>query len=398
MNKIEKLINELCPNGVEYKKIGSFCKIQTGKGITNKDTKDDGTYPVVSGGIEPMGFYDLYNRSENTVTIARAGSAGYVSFMTTKFYLNDKCFSVIPNDDTNSKYLYYALKNIEVSIVKMKSTGSVPTVNTVKVSSIEIPVPPLPIQEEIVRILDNFTELTAELTAELQDRKKQYEYYRDSLLTFKNDIEFKRIGDIATISRGGSFQKSDFVESGKPAIHYGKIYTHYDTYTDKTINFVSEEIFNKSKKAQPNDIVMAVTSENVEDVCKCVAWLGNEEVAVSGHTAIIHHNQNPKYLSYYFHSSLFLKQKEKLAHGTKVIEVTPDRLNDVVIPVPPIDIQDRIVNVLDNFEKICNDLKIGLPAEIELRQKQYEYYRDLLLTFPENDLHLSKQASKQAKL
>ena len=145
-----------------------------------------------------------------------------------------------------------------------------------------------------------------------------------------------------------------------------------------------------------NGTVMAVTSENVEDVCKCVAWLGNEEVAVSGHTAIIHHNQNPKYLSYYFHSSLFLKQKGKLSHGTKVIEVTPDRLNDVVIPVPPIDIQERIVNVLDNFEKICNDLKIGLPAEIELRQKQYEYYRDMLLTFPENDLCLSKQASKQA--
>lgn len=186
------------------------------------------------------------------------------------------------------------------------------------------------------------------------------------MLTPKSNIEYKKISDFATITRGGSFQKSDFVDVGRPAIHYGKIYTNYGISTGQTLNYINEEVFNKSRKAQPNDIVMAVTSENVEDVCKCVAWLGNEDVAVSGHTAIIHHNQNPKYLSYYFHTSMFAKQKEKLAHGTKVIEVTPDRLNDIEIPIPPMDVQNRIVEVLDNFDKICNDFEIGLVFEIEL--------------------------------
>lgn len=126
---------------------------------------------------------------------------------------------------------------------------------------------------------------------------------------------------------------------------------------------------------------MAVTSENVDDVCKCTAWLGDEDIAISGHTAIIHHNQNAKYLSYYFHSSDFYRQKIKLAHGTKVIEVTPDSLNNVIINLPNIAKQKQIADTLDRFDKLCNDISDGLPAEIEARRKQYEYYRDKLLTF-----------------
>ena len=189
--------------------------------------------------------------------------------------------------------------------------------------------------------------------------------------------------DIATIVRGGNFQKKDFVEVGKPCIHYGQMYTHFGIHADKALSFVSEDTFNKSKHAQPSDIVMAVTSENVDDVCMCTAWMGDEDVAVSGHTAIIHHNQNAKYLSYFFHSTAFFNQKIKLAHGTKVIEVTPNKLNDVVIALPARNEQERVVEVLDRFDTLCTDLSFGIPAEIEARQKQYEYYRDKLLTFKE---------------
>lgn len=161
------------------------------------------------------------------------------------------------------------------------------------------------------------------------------------------------------------------------------MYTHYGIYTYSALTFVSPEIFKVSKKAKKNDIVMAVTSENVEDVCKCTAWLGDDDIAVSGHTAIIHHNQNTKYLSYYFHSSAFFKQKIKLAHGTKVIEVTPSSLNGVVINLPNEKEQSRIADTLDHFDKLCTDISEGIPAEIEARQKQYEYYRDKLLTFKE---------------
>mgnify|MGYP000361614108 FL=1 len=125
-------------------------------------------------------------------------------------------------------------------------------------------------------------------------------------------VEYKKLGEIATISRGGNFQKKDFLTEGVPCIHYGQIYTKYGLFTDKTFTFISEECAKKQKMAQPNDIVMAVTSENIEDVCKCLAWLGDESVAVSGHSAIIHHNQNAKYLVYYFHSQMFFAQKRKL--------------------------------------------------------------------------------------
>ena len=187
-----------------------------------------------------------------------------------------------------------------------------------------------------------------------------------------NGVEYKRLGDIATISRGGSFQKKDFIEAGVPCIHYGQIYTKYGLFANKTFTYISEQIAQKQKFAQTNDIVMAVTSENVEDVCKCVVWLGDRQVAVSGHSAIIHHTQNAKYLAYYFHSSMFFTQKRKIAQGTKVIEVSPDKLNRVKVPVPPLEVQDEIVRILDNF----TELTAGLTAELTARKKQYDYYKE----------------------
>lgn len=186
-------------------------------------------------------------------------------------------------------------------------------------------------------------------------------------------VEYKRLGDFATIERGGGFQKKDFQGSGYPCIHYGQIHTRFDILVTDVLTYLSEDTASKQKKAVPGDIIMAVTSEDVKDVCKAVAWLGNSNVAVSGHTAIIHHNENSKYLAYYFNSSPFAVQKRKLAHGTKVIEVTPSDLLDVSIPLPPLDIQNEIARILDKFTE--------LTAELTARKKQYEYYRDLLLNF-----------------
>ncbi|MCD7843218.1 MAG: restriction endonuclease subunit S [Clostridiales bacterium] len=189
-------------------------------------------------------------------------------------------------------------------------------------------------------------------------------------------VEYKLLREFATVSRGGNFQKKDFKPDGVPCIHYGRIYTRYGLFADETFTLISDECAKRQKMAVKGDIIMAVTSENVEDVCKCLAWLGDSDVAVSGHSAIIHHNQNAKYLTYYFHTEMFFAQKRKLAHGTKVIEVTPDKLLDVKIPVPPLEVQREIVRILDNFTE--------LTAELTARQKQYEYYRDKLLTF---DVH-----------
>lgn len=204
-------------------------------------------------------------------------------------------------------------------------------------------------------------------------------------------VEYKKLGEVATISRGGNFQKKDYVAEGVPCIHYGQIYVHYGLFTTKTISSISKETAKKQKFADTNDIVMAVTSENIDDVCKCVAWLGEGKIAVSGHTAIIHHTLNPKFLVYWLHSSMFYQQKIKLAHGTKVIEVTPDKLCNVVLPVPPLRVQEEIVRILDNFTELTEKL----TAELTARQKQYEYYRDLLLTFDDMSATISGQTDRQ---
>lgn len=207
-------------------------------------------------------------------------------------------------------------------------------------------------------------------------------------------VEYKTLGDVATISRGGNFQKKDFTEQGKPCIHYGQIYTRYGLFTDKTLTFINDECFAKQKYAEPNDIIMAVTSENIEDICKCVAWLGTEKVAVSGHSAIIHHSLDPKYLAYFFHSQHFFNQKRRLAHGTKVMEVTPDTLKSIKLPVPPLEVQREIVRILDNFTFLTTEL----AAELAARQKQYEYYRDLLLTFKPNESTILNERTNELEL
>lgn len=381
MSKLEELIEELCPNGVEYKQLGDerYFSFHYGKG--NKIPEDNGGKYDVYGANGIVSHIDEYN-CEDVSIIGHIGAVGQVQRCKGKCFVtyNGTIAEPINRDLVDSQYMYYILTMLDLPSYKK---GSQPFLSVSDFSKIKVPVPPLEVQREIVRILDNFTELTAELQMELQARAKQYEYYRDELYSFDDSVRRVKLSEIATIIRGGNFQKKDFKENGFPCIHYGQMYTHFGISADKTLTFISDEVAAKSKIAEKNDIVMAVTSENVEDVCKCTAWIGDCDIAVSGHTAIIKHNQNAKYLSYYFHTTDFFMQKKKLAHGTKVIEVTPSALNDILIPLPSIDEQERIVALLDKFDGLVHDVSDGLPAEIEARQKQYEYYRNKLLTFKE---------------
>ena len=185
MNYLQQLLKD---QTVEWRKLGEVCDIRTGKGVTKKDAVKEGEYPIISGGKMPMDFIDKYNREANTVTVSRVGAnAGFVNYLSEKFYLNDKCFSVIPQvKDIDAKFLFYVLKNREQQIVALQSLGGVPTINTTKLGSIEIPLPPLSVQSRIVEILDKFTALEAELEAELELRKKQYQHYREQLLNFSS--------------------------------------------------------------------------------------------------------------------------------------------------------------------------------------------------------------------
>ena len=397
MTKLEELINELCPNGVEYKLLEECCIIldKQRKPVT-KAARQKGEYRYYgANGIQD--YVSDYIFDGTFVLVGEDGSVmtsngkPIVNWAEGKIWVNNHAHIIAEKEGTSLRYLYHLLQTIDV---RNLIHGNIPKLTQGDFKSLQIPLPPLYIQSEIVHILDSFTLLTAELTAELTARQKQYAFYRDYLLDFSNEdvtkkipdidcsnVEYKRLGDISNIIRGGNFQKKDFIEQGKPCIHYGQIYTRLGTTTSKSITYLNDDVYSKSKKAMPNDIIMAVTSENIEDVCKCTVWVGNKDVAVSGHTAIIHPSINSKYLGYYFQTKMFFKQKKKLAHGTKVIEVTPDKLNDILIPVPPLSVQKNIVKILDRFDKLNNDMSEGLPAEIETRKKQYEYYRDILLSF-----------------
>lgn len=273
-----------------------------------------------------------------------------------------------------------------------QSGAAYPAISDGKVKAFQIPIPcpdepqkSLAIQAEIVRILDSFTELTAELTAELKARKQQYNHYREQLLDYEGkDVEHLPMGDerVGTFTRGGGLQKKDFVESGVGCIHYGQIYTHYGTYVHTTKSFVSEEFAKKARMAKPGDLVIATTSENDEDVCKAVAWLGDEDVAVSSDACFYSHKLNPKFVAYFFQTEQFQKQKRAHITGAKVRRVNADSLAKILIPVPSAEEQKRVVNILDKFDTLTTSLSEGLPREIKLRQQQYEYYRDLLLSFP----------------
>ena len=183
------------------------------------------------------------------------------------------------------------------------------------------------------------------------------------------------LGEIGSLVRGNGLQKKDFVDHGVGCIHYGQIYTRFGLFTDKTLAYVSESLANKLTPVEPGNLVIACTSENVEDVCKCVAWLGDQTIVTGGHAVVFKHSQNPKYIAYCFTSEDFQMQKRKYAFGAKVIDIKIDKLASIQIPLPPLPIQQRIVEILDKFTSLVS----SLDSEIALRQKQFEYYRELLL-------------------
>lgn len=192
-----------------------------------------------------------------------------------------------------------------------------------------------------------------------------------------NGVERKPLGAIAKLYRGNGLQKKDFTDKGIGCIHYGQIYTRYDTFTSQTISFVDKKLADKLLKVHPNDLIVTATSENLEDVCKAVAWLGGSDIVTGGHSIVVRHHQNAKYLSYYFQTLDFFQRKRAYVHGTKVMEIKKDDLAKIVVPVPPLPVQEEIVRILDSF----SSLEAELEAELEARRKQYAYYRNELLTF-----------------
>lgn len=416
MSELQELIQKLCPDGVEYKKISECFDVYNGMTGVSLKWKESGnckfidylnTYQNLKIDVSKKPFATVKNLNQNTVrqtdilltTASEVPEECAISSVVEdeiedNVFLDDHLFGLHLKEEykglVNTTYINYYMKTPAFKRdVKKKVKGVTRFfVSPTGIASIEIPVPPLEVQEEIVRILDDFTNLAAELQA----RQEQYEYYRNKLLTFNEigggtrSVIWMKMSEIGTFIRGNGLQKKDFTESGIPCIHYGQIYTHYGTFAAKTKSYVSSETAKKCKKAHYGDLVFATVSENIDDVCKCVAWLGDEEICISGDSLAFSHNQNPKYIAYYFQTYTFAKYKRSRVTGTKVIRLHQSQLEQFEIPIPPLTEQERIVSILDRFEALVSDLVQGLPAEIAAVKGQYEYYRDKLLSFPKYKL------------
>ena len=363
-SKLEELIQKYCPEGVEYEELQSVLKIKNGSDYKAFDTGDIPVYG--SGGI--MTYIDRYMYDKPSVLIPRKGSIDKLYYVDTPFWNVDTIFYTEINTDlVIPRYVYHCL--LREHLEQYNTAGGVPSLTQKVLNKIRIPVPPLPVQGEIVRILDNFTEFTAELTAELTARKKQYEYYRDALLTFdgvrngvSSDVKWRTLGEVCSLQSGkaiSSYLISDVQTAENHIPCYG---------ANGLRGYVST--FNESSDKP----IVGRQGALCGNVCFATGlYYATEHAVVVTDKGFF----NNRFL-YHLLVNADLNQY-KTAGAQPGLSVK--RLNEVKVPVPTRKIQDKIANVLDNFDAICSDLNIGLPAEIEARQKQYEYYRDALLTY-----------------
>lgn len=409
MNNIDKLVRKLCLNGVEFKALEEVFDIRNGYTPSKKNVEywHEGTIPwfrmedirknghilcnasqhITISGVKKSGLF-----KKNSIIMATTATIGEYALVQCDYLANQQFTNIAIKDEYSDlvlpKFLYYYCSVIANELDTICNySGGIPIVDQKKFKLLKFPIIPIIVQNEIVRILDVFSNLIVELTAELTLRKKQYEYYRDELLKFGEDIKMVSLEDIAIdIYRGSGIKRNQVTSDGTPCVRYGEIYTTYNTYFDKCISHTKLSYIQNPKYFEYGDILFAITGESVEDIAKSVAYIGKDKCLAGGDIVVMKHNQNPKYLAYVLSTYDARKQKSNGKIKSKVVHSSVPDIKKIRIPLPSIELQNRYVEVLDNFESICSNLNIGLPAEIEARQKQYEYYRDKLLSFKELEL------------
>lgn len=396
MSELKKLLEGV---KVKWMALGEAVNIKRGRRLIKSQLEVKGQYAVFQNSMTPLGYYHEYNVKSDTTFIISAGSAGEIGYLKEEFWAADDVYYFIEPKYLVNKFLYYFLLSKKQIIGSQVRRSSVPRLSKSSFDKLQIPIPcpenpeqSLKIQAEIVRVLDALTEetnaLTNELDKELQAHQKQYEYQREELYSF-NEQSVKKIPlgneSLGKFIRGSGLQKKDFTDIGVGCIHYGQIYTYYNTFATETKSFVSEEVAKNARKAKNGDLVIATTSENDDDVCKSVAWLGTEDVAISSDACFYHHNVEPLYVAYYFQTEQFQSQKRKYITGTKVRRVNVNDLAKINIPIPSKKEQQKIVKNIVELDTTIQAITKEIKKEIALRNKQCKYYKDLLLTFPKEE-------------
>ncbi|MGL2567769.1 restriction endonuclease subunit S [Helicobacter pylori] len=417
MHKIERLLQTLAPKGVEFKKIGEICLIKRGRVIAKTILQENGKYPVYSSqtlnnGI--LGFIDTYDFDGEFLTWTTDGAyAGSVFYRNGRFSITNVCGLLqVIQDNILHKYLYYILQ-ITAPLHVSSGMGN-PKLMSAAMQQITIPIPPLEIQQEIVKILDAFTELNTELNA----RKKQYEYYQNMLLDFDNinsnhkdakekltqktypkrlktllqtlapkGVGFRKLGDIILSLKTGLNPRKFFKLNTPNANNY---YVTVRELEEHTIKFTHQ-----TDRIDDNALSLCLKRSNLEK--DDILFSGTGTI---GKVSIIKENPNnwaikegiysikpnkkivfPRFLMFCFENLNIQNDIKSKSFGGTVKSISMNDLQQITIPIPPLEIQQEIVKILDQFSLLTTDLLAGIPAEIKARKKQYEYYREKLLTF-----------------
>lgn len=405
MSRIEQLIQEMCPNGVERVALGEVGSFKRGNGLQKSELQSEGLPAIHYGQIHTI-YHHVARETQSFVTEEKfeklkKAAPGDIILATTSeddeavgkaiAWLGDSEVAVsgdaiIYTHTLDPSYVSYFLESSAFQDQKAKhiSGTKVRRISSKSLSTILIPFPPLDIQQEIVRILDQLTEahqeLDQSLEAEIERREKQLETVIDDAFQSLTETTVK-LGDVGEFVRGNGLQKKDLKESGFQAIHYGQLHTIYRHKAVSTLSYVDENYAVKLKKANPGDVILATTSEDDESLGKATAWLGDGPVAVSGDSFIYQHDFDPLFISFWFRSSDFRKQKQKFISGTKVRRLAGKSMEKMISPLPPVKVQEEIALKLDQLDTTLTEYIDNLKRERELRQKQYEYYRDHLLDF-----------------
>lgn len=420
MSKLTELLEMHCPNGVEYKKLGDLGTFEN-IGVDKKTIEGQ---PLVS----LLNYVDVYKNIhiDNNVpkmvvsattkkvkdctcekgdkfitpTSETRDDIGHASVVTETLVNTVYSYHIMrfrlaeTNNMTTSFFIRYLFESelVQKQIYKLAKGLTRFGLSKYDFAKIEIPFPPIEVQEEIVRILDQFRLLAAELQAELQARQEQYEYYRNKLLTFNEigggtrSVIWMKMSEIGTFIRGKRFVRTDIVNDGVPCIHYGDMYTYYGLYATKSKGMLRSELAPKMRYAQKNDVVIVAAGENKEDIGIGMAWLGDEPAAVHDACFIFKSDLYPQYVSHYLRTNYYHKQIVKHVSEGKICSISAKGLGNAIIPIPSYEEQVRIATLLNKFDELVSDLVQGLPAEIAAVKEQYEYYRNKLLSFPKYKL------------
>ena len=420
MIKLEELINELCPNGVVFKKVGDICETITdytsagsfadiaknvsyinneigyAQLVRTTDLKNKFTNSDKFIYVDEHAFKYLWrvNLNSEGLVLPNVGNCGEVYYVTPQILPNEK--NVLgPNaiwirsNSVDIRFLYHVFltTDFQAKLSKIISPTGQTKFNKTNFKELKIPVPPISVQHEIVHILDTFTSLSAELSAELSARKKQYEYYRDKLLSYPVGVKYYKLCDIGKFYGGLSGKtKDDFADGNCKYITYMNVYNNIavDFSITEKVKIIANEHQNCLKYG---DIIFTGSSET-QDECgysSVVTEKLEEDIYLNSFCFFLRLNDinllNPNFAKYLFRSNFIRKQIINTASGVTRFNVSKKKMENIVLGIPSMDIQQRIIKILDKFDMICSDLNIGLPAEIEARKKQYEFYRDQLLTF-----------------